>query len=193
MPRKPFISALCSLSLGLFLSGSALAQPAPGTSTTTTTSTTTSTTVPAAKKKVSAPVKKTTAPAAKVEETSTISTTTTTTPPPPAPPAPPRTVYDQDALKKLSEANKLCVEGFKAYVGTETKNVCNSTANPPDLAYTCAWDKDGPPAFPPSQQGPCTLDFTDHRGEVVITRDKWKDNPPMKYGSKAQCCFRASK
>ncbi|HKY63705.1 MAG TPA: hypothetical protein VJR29_09820 [bacterium] len=103
----------------------------------------------------------------------------------------PRTVYDQETLEKMED--KLCVTGFKAHVGSESKNVCNSMANPPDLAYTCSWDEEGPPAFPATKQGPCTLDFTEHRGEVVITRDKWKDNPPMKYGSKAQCCFRASK
>lgn len=182
MSRKPFISALCTLSLGVFFLGTALAQPAPGTTSTTTVETTTKK-VPASKKVP-----------AKVEEKTTTSTTVVT--PPPPPPAPeepkaPRAVYDQEALKKME--GKLCVEGFKSYVGTESKNVCNSIATPPDLAYTCAWDKDGPEAFPATNQGPCTLDYAEHRGDVVITREKWKDNPPMKYGAKAMCCFRASK
>lgn len=178
MSRKPFISALCGLSLSVFFVGAALAQPA-GTTSTTTVETTKK--IPATKK---APVK--------VEETTTTSTTVNTPPPPaPEPPKQPRAVYDQEALKKME--GKLCVEGFKSYVGNESKNVCNSTANPPDLAYTCVWDKDGPEAFPASPQGPCTLDYSEHRGEVLITREKWKDNPPMKYGSKALCCYRAAK
>lgn len=102
----------------------------------------------------------------------------------------PRTSYDQETLKKMAET--LCAAGFKAYVGDEGKNICKGWATAPDIAYTCVWDKDGPPSYESSPKGPCNLDYTAHRGDIIITRDQYKDNPPLKYGSQVQCCYRSA-
>ncbi|MCC6272945.1 MAG: hypothetical protein IT572_05720 [Deltaproteobacteria bacterium] len=102
----------------------------------------------------------------------------------------PRKVYDMETLKKM--ADTLCVDGFKAYVGDEGKNVCRSWATAPDLAYTCVWNKKGPPAFPPTPQGPCSLDYTEHRGNVIVTKSQYKSNPPLDFGTEAQCCYRSA-
>ena len=103
----------------------------------------------------------------------------------------PRKVYDQEMLKKMVET--LCAEGFEAYVGDQGKNVCRNWATPPDIAYTCVWDKKGPPAYPASTQGPCNLDYAVHRGDIIITRDQYKDgNPPLDFGKQVQCCYRAA-
>ncbi len=103
----------------------------------------------------------------------------------------PRKVYSEDTLKKIS--NTLCTDGFKAYVGSDKKNICQSRVTPPDIAYTCVWDKKGTMAFAPSVQGPCSLDYTEHKGSLVITKDAYRSKPPLSYGVEAQCCYRAAK
>ncbi len=120
--------------------------------------------------------------------TSTISTSTTTEAEPPKMVA--RKVYDSETLKKIS--NTICTEGFKAYIGTDKKNVCLNKASPPDLAYTCVWDKKGTPAYAPTPQGPCSLDFVEHKGSVTIKKDTFPHDAPLSYGVEAQCCFRAA-
>lgn len=162
----------------------------------TTTSTTTIETVqtkPAPVKKSSRPVKKPVAakPAPAPTTTSVMSTTTTTEVKPPPPKEVVNTVYSEDQLDKMS--NQLCAEGFKAYVGNEKKNVCKSKATTPDFAYSCVWDKDGPAAFAADAKGPCNLDHVEHKGSVIITRDNFADDAPLKYGSEALCCFRPAK
>jgi hypothetical protein len=118
------------------------------------------------------------------------STTTTTEVKPPPPKEVVHKVYDEDSLKKMSKT--LCTDGFKAYVGAVKQNVCGTRVNAPDIAYTCVWDKDGNPAFAPTASGPCNLDYTKHQGSVVITKDAYKD-PPLTYGTQAQCCVRPAK
>jgi len=132
------------------------------------------------------------APAPADTTTAVTSTTVTTTEvkPPPAKEVV-RKVYDEEMLKKMSKT--LCTEGFKAYVGTDKKNVCMNRANPPDIAYSCVWDKKGTPAFAPTPQGPCNLDYTVHADKVTIKKDNFPSNPPLSYGVEAQCCFRAAK
>jgi hypothetical protein len=112
-----------------------------------------------------------------------------------------RKVLNEDALKKISSS--LCTKGFKAYVGTNKKNVCQSKASSPDIAYSCIWKKKGTPAYSPTLQGPCNLDYTEHRGNI-ITKDRFwpyppssygvepRSNPPSSYGVEAQCCYRAA-
>lgn len=141
--------------------------------TTTVDETTTETTVPAKNKR--------TKPVTTV--TSTSSTTTTQ--------VQPRKVLDEDTLKKIS--NTLCTEGFKASVGGDKKNVCQSRASSPDIAYSCIWNKKGAAAYAPSKQGPCTLDFAEHKGSIIITKEDYASNPPLSYGTEVQCCFRAAK
>lgn len=121
---------------------------------------------------------------ATTEKINTYTTTTTTTE------VKPRAVLDEETLKKIS--NTLCSEGFKAYVGNDKKNVCQSRASSPDLAYSCVWNKKGPVAYAPSEQGPCRLDFSEHKGSVIITKENYKERPPLDYGMEAQCCFRAA-
>jgi hypothetical protein len=158
----------------------------PGTTSTTTTTIeqTTQTPPPTRHKKAK--------PAAKPVDTTTSvrSTTTTTevTPPPPQKEVA-RKVYDEEALKKMT----ICAEGFKSYVGSDDKNICRGRATPPDIAYTCKWDKKGPPAFAPTTQGPCSLDFTEHRGGIAIKKDNFPSSPPLSYGTQVECCFRAAK
>jgi hypothetical protein len=171
----------------LLISFFAYGQTSPTGQTSTTTTTTieqTTKTPPSTKKRVSKPAAK------PVEQTTIQSTTTTTevTPPPPQKEVV-RKVYDEEALKKMT----ICVEGFKSYVGSNDKNVCRGKATPPDIAYTCKWDKKGPPAFSPTQQGPCSLDFTEHRGGIVIKKDNFPSGPPLSYGTQVECCFRAAK
>ncbi|QQR80173.1 MAG: hypothetical protein IPJ69_12755 [Deltaproteobacteria bacterium] len=102
-----------------------------------------------------------------------------------------RVVLDQEALKKMS--GTLCTDGFKAYVGNDNKNICQGKATTPDLAYSCVWDKKGEAAYASTPKGPCNLDFTEHRGSIIITKTDYKSNPPLAYGTEAQCCFRAAK
>ncbi len=109
--------------------------------------------------------------------TSTSSTTTVTEVKPPPPVA--RKVMDEETLKKMSET--LCTKGFKAYVGTDKKNLCLGKASPPDIAYSCVWEKKGTPVYAPTLSGPCSLDFVEHRGNVSL-----KDLT-------AECCYRAAK
>lgn len=102
----------------------------------------------------------------------------------------PRQVLDEDALKKM--ADSLCVEGFKAYVGNDNKNVCQGKATVPDLAYSCVWHENGNAAFSSDPQGPCTLDFSEHQKSIVVTKNEYTASPPLPYGTEAQCCFRAA-
>jgi len=166
------------------------------TTTTTTTleqQTTTSEVKVVPRKRVRRVVKRRTTPAPAVvvqpvEATTTIqSTTTTTTPPPPRMVA--RKPYTEGELKKLGDS--LCTKGYKSYVGTVEKNVCNPQAKSPDIAYTCVWDEKGPQVYPQNTQGPCSLDFAEHKGNVVIQKDKFPD-PPLAFGTEAQCCVRAA-
>lgn len=103
----------------------------------------------------------------------------------------PRIVLDQEALKKMSK--NLCTEGFKAYVSNDKKNVCAGRATMPDIAYSCVWDKKGDAAYAATVKGPCNLDFTEHRGSIVMTKSYYTSYPPLPYGSEAQCCVRAAK
>ena len=105
-------------------------------------------------------------------------------------PAIPRPVYDQATLKKMSDT--LCVEGFSAKVGNENKNVCFGKATAPDIAYSCLWMKKGESAFPTTREGPCNLDFAEHAGTIIITKGDYKSRPPLAYGTKIECCFRAA-
>jgi len=150
-------------------------------------STSTSTTTQTTKQTVTTPakpaVKKAAAKAAPTVET-TESTVTTT-------PAAARPSYDQEALKKMN--NTLCAKGFDAKVGNDNKNLCSGKATPPDLAYSCIWTKKGEAAYAPTLQGPCNLDNTEHRGDIVITKADYKSSPPLPYGTKVECCFRAAK
>ncbi len=125
--------------------------------------------------------------AKKAVTTSTSSSTTITTT---SRPAQPRQVLDEETLKKIS--NTLCTEGFKAYVGSDKKNICQGKATTPDLAYSCVWDKKGAAAYAPTAQGPCTLDYAEHRGSVIVTKETFASSPPLAYGKEAQCCFRAA-
>lgn len=179
------LSYFLSLSLGMLL----VVPISYGqqSSTTTTTTTEQQTTI---KTPVKKPAAKPAAPAA-VDTTTLKSTTTTTEVKPPPPKEVVRTVYDEETLKKMSDT--LCTDGFKAYVGTEKKNVCMSRATTPDIAYSCVWDKDGTAAFAPTPKGPCNLDYVEHRGNVVIKKENFPDDPPLSYGKTAECCFRAAK
>jgi hypothetical protein len=102
----------------------------------------------------------------------------------------PRKVIDQKALEKMGDS--VCVEGFKAYVGMDSKNICRNWATPPDIAYTCNWTKKGPPAYASTDKGPCNLDFTEHRGDLIVTKQQWKSDPPLDYGTQVQCCYRSA-
>lgn len=130
-----------------------------------------------------APVKKA-APTKPFTTTSTSTSTVTTTP------GEMRKVLDEDALKKMSDS--LCVKGFKPYVGNDTKNVCQGQAVVPDLAYSCVWTEDGSAAFAPTPQGPCTLEYAEHKKSLIITKTDYSISPPLPYGTEAQCCFRAA-
>jgi hypothetical protein len=148
--------------------------------------TTTTTTTVESKTQTKTPVKKKAA-----ETTSVMSTTTTTEVAPPPMKEVIHKPYDEEMLKKMSDT--LCTEGFEAYVGTEKKNVCLGKAVPPDIAYSCVWDKDGPAVFTPTRQGPCSLDYTEHRGSITIKKDNYASDPPLGYGKEVQCCFRPAK
>ena len=163
MYKKMSVTALC-LVLG-FLLGSNLCYGQNTTNTTT--------------EKIIAPTKKA---AAKVETTETTVTTT---------PAAARPVYDQATLKKMNDT--LCVKGFDAKVGNDKKNICSGKAALPDMAYSCIWMEKGEGTFAPTLQGPCNLDNAEHRGNIIITKADYKSSPPLHYGTKAECCFRAAK
>lgn len=105
-------------------------------------------------------------------------------------PAAPRMVYDQKTLEKLAQTKSLCAKGFDAHVGANRKNICGSQAHSPDIAYTCAWREKGPAAFLETQQGPCMLDFTVKSGDEIISKESFKSNPPLKYGTPVVCCLR---
>jgi hypothetical protein len=180
--------SILSIFFGIFL----MAHVSYGQEKTTTTSTTVEATTvktPVAPVK-KAPVKKNTAPVN--TSTEVISTTTTTeVVPPPPPKEVAHKVYDAETLAKMS--NAVCVQGFKAYVGNDKKNICQGKANPPDIAYSCVWNKKGAPAYPATPEGPCSLDYTQHQGSITIKKDNFASNPPLAYGKEAQCCFRAAK
>lgn len=104
----------------------------------------------------------------------------------------PRQVLTEGDLKNMSP-NNLCVDGFKPYVGNDTKNVCQSKATTPDIAYSCVWKQDdSDSAYQPTEKGPCTLDFAEHKGSITILKNDFASNPPLSYGSEAQCCYRAA-
>ncbi|MDO8520243.1 MAG: hypothetical protein Q7T11_08800 [Deltaproteobacteria bacterium] len=140
----------------------------------TTTQTTSTAPRPAARPKKVAPV-----------TTTTSSTTTLTTKD-----GDMRKVLDEKALKKMSKS--LCVTGFKAQVGSGKKNVCQNKATAPDIAYSCVWKEKGDAAYAPTNQGPCSLDYSEHQGSIVITKSDYASSPPLRYGAEAQCCFRAA-
>ena len=98
-------------------------------------------------------------------------------------------VLNENTLKRSSHT--LCSLGFTAYVGTNKKNVCRSKVTPPNIAYSCVWEKKGNAAYSSSAQNPCTLDYTQHRGSIIITQEQFSSNPPLSYGVEAQCCARA--
>ncbi len=102
-----------------------------------------------------------------------------------------RQVLDEKTLKKM--ADKLCSDGFKPYVGNDHKNVCQGKADSPDIAYSCVWRADGTAVFPDNKQGPCTLDYTEADGSIVVTKNEWQSNPPLSYGTEAYCCSRDAK
>ncbi len=169
---KKILLVAVSVALGTFV----ISQQSYGASTTNTTVQSTQhtvTTTPTAKKaKVVVPPT--------VETTDTTVTTT---------PATSRPVYDQASLKKMD----VCTDGFDAKVGNDKKNVCLGKATAPDVAYSCIWRKKSESAFPSTPQGPCNLDNSEHRGTIVITKADYKSSPPLSYGTKAECCFRAAK
>ena len=149
--------------------------------TTTVEQTTTSTST---KPATSTPVKKA-APVKPVTTTTSTTTTSTTNE------GDVRKVLDEKALKKMSDS--LCVKGFKAYVGNDEKNICQSKAEVPDIAYSCVWKDEGNAAYAATAQGPCALDYSEHKGSLMVTKNDYKSYPPLPYGSEAQCCFRAAK
>src|SRR5262245_21820264 len=186
--------SILSASFGVLLAAPvAYGQTTVPEKTTTTTIEQTTTVTPAptpTKKKVTTPAK---TPAAKpVEQTTTIqsSTITTEVKPPPKKEVV-RKVYDEETLNKMRD--NLCTQGFKAYVGSDKKNVCMGKASPPDIAYSCIWHKKGAGAFAPTAQGPCSLDYAEHKGSIVIMKENFPHDAPMDYGMEAQCCFRAAK
>jgi len=103
----------------------------------------------------------------------------------------PRKVYDEETLKKME--HNICAQGFKAYYGSSEKNICRSKASPPDMAYTCMWDKKGPPAFAATSAGPCNLDYTEMQGKIVVDKSTFPHDNPFDYGTEVECCFRAAK
>lgn len=149
------------------------------------TSTTTSTTVeqsstqvqPVTRTKKAKSRSRSGASAATAESISTTTTTVTQVESAPQPMVP-RKTYDAETLKKISHT--ICTEGFKAYIGQDKSNLCMGKASPPDIAYSCVWTKKGTPVYPGTPQGPCNLDYTEHRGSVSVK------------GTEAQCCFRAA-
>ncbi len=130
------------------------------------------------------------APVKKAAPTTPLTTTTTNTTTLTTKPGELRKVLDEAALKKMSDS--LCVKGFKPYVGNDTKNVCQGLAVVPDLAYSCVWTDAGSAAFAPTVQGPCTLEYAEHKKSLIITKTDYSTSPPLPYGTEAQCCFRAA-
>ncbi len=102
-----------------------------------------------------------------------------------------RKVLDEKALKKMK--GSLCVSGFKPYVGNDGKNVCQGKAIVPDIAYSCVWKEEGKAAYAPTLQGPCALDYAEHKGSIIVAKNNYDSHPPLSYGTEAQCCFRAAK
>ncbi|EKD42251.1 MAG: hypothetical protein ACD_73C00244G0002 [uncultured bacterium] len=170
--------------MGLVLGGLLAISPiASGQTTTTTVETEVKTETKSKAPAKPAPVVK--KPASK-KETPKITTTTTviketTTP---------RAVYDQKALQKLADAAALCTKGYDAHVGSNKKNVCQSHAQSPDIAYSCSWREKGPAVYPETEQGPCVLDFAIHHGGMKISKDDYKSGPPLDYGTSVECCYR---
>jgi hypothetical protein len=175
--------ATVSVTLGLLLSSqlSHAADTYNNKKTTTVEQTTTQTTS-TAPRPAARPAPR---PVAKVAPVTTSSTTTVT-----VKNGDLRKVLDEDALKKMSDS--LCTEGFKAYVGNDKKNVCQGKAEVPDLAYSCVWNESGNAAYSPTEQGPCSLDYSVHKDSIVVTKNEYTANPPLSYGTEAQCCFRAA-
>lgn len=101
-----------------------------------------------------------------------------------------RKVLDEDALKQMKDT--ICAEGFKAYVGNDKQNICQSKATVPDIAYSCVWDERGNAAYAPTEKGPCALDYSEHQASIVVTKSEFTASPPLPYGTEAQCCFRAA-
>lgn len=170
-----------SLVMSLFVSG-LLASPMTYATDTynkqkTTTETTTQTTSTAPARRI---VKK----AAPPVTTTTSNTTTLTTTPGEMHP-----VKDEEDLKRM--ISQLCVDGFKAYVGNDKKNVCQTKATSPDLAYSCVWHDEGTAAYSPTAQGPCTLGYAVHKDSIIVTKAEFT-SPPLPYGTEAQCCFRSA-
>ncbi len=176
MYKKITVAALV-LALGMLLNSNySYGQSTTSTTTNTQSTKQTVTTTPTYTKKAKAK------PTPTVETTETVVTTT---------PATPRPAYDQATLKKMNDT--LCVDGFDAKVGNDKKNVCSGVANTPDIAYSCIWTKKGESAFASTRQGPCNLDNSEHRGNIVITKADYKSSPPLPYGTKVECCYRAAK
>lgn len=168
MFKKVLLVVLSVSLVALFISFQSYGQ---GTTSTTTTQT------------VTTPAKKVVKKAAPTVETTETTVTTT--------PATARPAYSQEALKKMNDT--LCVRGFDAKVGNDNKNICSGMATAPDLAYSCIWTNKGEGAYPSTPQGPCRLDNAEHRGNIVITKADYKSSPPLSYGTKVECCFRAAK
>lgn len=172
-----------SVTLGVFLSSpvSYAVDTYNNNKTTTVESTTTQTSTTTPPRPAAQPVKKV-APVT----TTTSNTTTLTTKEGDI-----RKVLDEEALKKMQAT--LCTSGFKAYVGNDTKNVCQSKGVVPDIAYSCVWKEEGNAAYAQTPQGPCALDFSEHQGSIVVAKNDYSSSPPLSYGTEAQCCFRAAK
>lgn len=170
MYKKTLLSIL-TLSLSAALVSSAFAQSSTTSNTTTITTTQSKSPVARHHAKKAAPL---------ITDTTVTST-----------PAEPRQVLSQDMLKNIK--GTICSPGFRAYIGNDKKNVCQSKATSPDLAYSCVWDSKGTEAYKPSSKGPCMLDFAEQVDKVVMTKSDYKSSPPLKYGVEAQCCFRAAK
>lgn len=109
---------------------------------------------------------------------------------------------NEENFKKIS--NTLCTKGFKAYVGTDKKNVCQSQMSTSDIVYSCVWDNRGIVTYASTVQGPCSLDFAVHSGSILVTKDN-TSSIPLSYGQEArsfyptstnqveaQCCMRAT-
>ncbi len=174
MYKKISLTVL-SFTLGILLN-SHLSYGQQKTTTVEETNTQTTSTPAAAKSKKEVPVTTTT--------TSNTKYTTTKE-------AEPRIVLDQEALKKMSKT--LCTEGFKSYVSNDKENICVGQAITPDLAYSCVWDKKGNAAYAATAKGPCNLDFTEHRGSIIVTKSYYTSRPPLPYGTEVQCCVRTAK
>ncbi len=179
---KPIAASVFSLSLGLLCASypSFATDTYDNKKTTTIEQTTTQTSTTAPKKVVPRTPKKATPVTTTTSNTTTLTTKSGDL----------RLVLDEDALKKMSDT--LCVDGFKSYVGNDKKNVCQSKATVPDIAYSCVWKEEGNAAYAPTDKGPCRLDYSEHQQSITVTKNDFSSSPPLPYGSEAQCCFRAA-